>query len=95
MYTEYRRVMNQIIYVVFCFLMVLATLSLVAYMQFRGIQETQKNREVGKVNQYYNRVVACLASETPIKRTAEYVKYCYAQAEKATGITGERYGDGR
>lgn len=58
-------------------------------------QATLTNREVGKVNQTYNRVVACLASVSPTRRTPEYTKQCYDLAEKASGVRVERYGDGR
>ena len=60
----------------------------------RQARQTQLNREVGKTNQYYGRLVACLASESPTKRTPEYTKYCYDLVGKQTGISPDRYGDG-
>lgn len=53
------------------------------------------SRTVGRTNQYYNRVVACLASTTPTKRTPEYTRYCYDTVEKELNLSPERYGDGK
>lgn len=60
--------------------------------QMNQAAQTQKNRDVGRTNQFYNRVVACLASESPAKRTPEYTKYCYDTVEQQTGVKADRYG---
>lgn len=86
---------NQMIMLTFCFGMVILTLVFVGSLLNSANKETLKNREVGKVNQLYVRVVACLASVTPTQRTAAYVKECYDRAEVSTGVKAERYGDGR
>lgn len=53
---------------------------------------TLGNRQVGKTNQTYIRATNCFAATSPAQRTPEYVAKCYDKAEKATGITIERYG---
>lgn len=85
---------TQIMFFLFCVGMVLTAFIGVAVLVLNSQEETLKNREVGKTNQYYNRVVACLASVSPTKRTADYVKFCYSEAERDTGIYSKRYGDG-
>lgn len=55
---------------------------------------TNRNNQTGLTNQFYNRATNCFAATTPTKRTPAYVKECYDKAEAATGIKGERYGDG-
>lgn len=86
---------NQVAFVIFCFGMVILALGFVGVLLIDNKRATLANREVGKINQYYNRVTVCLASVSPVQRTPDYVKSCYATAEKQTGITAERYGDGR
>lgn len=89
----YRKLKRELAFIVFCFGMVILALGLVAYLFVDSKNATLANREIGKTNQYYTRVVACLASVNPTKRTPEYVKFCYGEAERATGISAEKYGD--
>lgn len=90
----YRRMKRELAFITFCFGMVILTLVLVGLMLMDNKNATLKNREVGKINQLYTRVTACLASVTPIQRTAPYVKSCYDRAEAETGVKATRYGDG-
>lgn len=53
------------------------------------------NREIGKSNNTYLQTVVCISSETPIKRTPEYVKSCYDKAENSNSITINRFGGGK
>lgn len=56
---------------------------------------TLGNRNIGKVNQTYNRATNCFAATSPAKRTPEHVKECYDKAELATGTKVDRYGDAK
>lgn len=53
---------------------------------------TDRNYQTGLTNQFYNRLVACLASESPAVRTPEYTEHCYDLVESQTGVKAERYG---
>lgn len=78
---------------IFAISMVLGALTLVLFMQINNRKELLINRQNGLVNQGYNRATNCFAATTPTKRTPEYVKECYDKAEKAAGVTIDRYGD--
>lgn len=56
---------------------------------------TEKNRGVGLSNNTYLRIMTCIASVSPTKRTPEYTKSCYETAEGQTGVHVTRFGDGR
>lgn len=56
-----------------------------------SIKATLKNRENGLVNQFYARATNCFAAVNPTQRTPEHVKWCYDEAQKATGYDGRRY----
>lgn len=75
--------------------MVLGVFAISIALQINNRHELLTNRENGLVNQYYNRATNCFAATSPTKRTPEYVKECYDQAEKATGVKAERYGDAK
>jgi hypothetical protein len=55
---------------------------------------TEKNRGIGLQNNTYNRIMVCIASVTPAERTPAYVKQCYDEAEKQTGVKVTRFGHG-
>lgn len=80
---------------VFSMVMILGAFSLIATLLTVGYQATLTNRQVGLTNQTYSRIVACLASQSPTKRTPEYTKSCYEAAIKKTGIDVDRFGDGK
>lgn len=61
----------------------------------RNREATERNRQLGLVNQAYNRASNCFAATSPTKRTPDHVKECYRLAEEATGVKIERYGDGK
>ena len=54
----------------------------------------EKNREIGRQNNTYLRVMTCIASVSPTERSPAYVTHCYNQAEHQTGVKITRYGDG-
>lgn len=60
--------------------------------QMNQTRRVDRNYATGKEVEYYTRIVACLASESPAKRTPEYTKHCYDEVEKQTGVKGDRYG---
>ena len=53
------------------------------------------NRQVGLKNQTYQAASLCLFSVPYSQRTPDYIKGCYAQAERMTGQTIERFGDAK
>jgi hypothetical protein len=53
------------------------------------------SRNEGLTSQAYNRVITCIISVEPNRRTQDYVKLCYETAERATGKDIEHFGDGR
>lgn len=95
MVDQQRHLRETILFLACTFATVILSVGLVSWLLIGNRNETLKNREVGKTNQLYTRVVACLASVTPIERTPDYVKKCYDRAEESVGIQAERYGDGR
>lgn len=57
----------------------------------RNQRLTNRNNNTGLTNQFYTRATNCFAAVTPTQRTPEHVKWCYDEAERATGVKGERY----
>lgn len=53
------------------------------------------NRKIGQENRTYLHANACVISVSPTTRTPQYVKACYDQAEKETGVSVERYGNAK
>lgn len=76
------------------FVMALVLLALFMLMLDNRTQ-TLKNRQVGKTNQAYSRTIVCISSSSPDRRTPQYVKSCYDEAERSTRVKIERYGDGK
>ncbi len=56
------------------------------------VEETITNNS--KTNRAKLDVGLCIFSVSPTRRTPEYVKSCYDQIEKETGIKVQRFGDG-
>lgn len=95
--TKYRESVPVVLFIT-AISMVLGAFAISIALQINNRHELLVNRQNGLINQYYNRATNCFAATSPTKRTPEYVKECYAQAEKASGVDPniiERYGDGK
>lgn len=68
---------------------------LFVYTAFTSVvTQGQRNYEATLRSQTYTRATNCFVAVPAAKRTAEYIKSCYEQAEKATGKVIDHYGDG-
>lgn len=56
---------------------------------------TDRNYKLGIQNNTYLRTMVCISSVSPTKRTPDYVKLCYAQAEEHNRTSVEHFGDGK
>jgi hypothetical protein len=56
---------------------------------------TLRSQDITIENNTYNRIMTCIASVTPTERTADYVKFCYEEAEKHNDVTVTRFGNGK
>ena len=74
--------------ILLCFSITMMAIASLFYVQFM-------NHKTGVSNNTYLRLNACIVSVPPQRRTPEYVKSCYDIAEKDTGATIDRYGDGK
>ena len=54
-----------------------------------------ESRNISRENQTYLHANSCVVSVSPTRRTPEYVKACYDQAEAHTGLEVTRYGDSK
>lgn len=75
-------------------IMLVFTLFFIVIQGNNNQDRTDRNFTLGKENNTYLRTMVCIASVSPTKRTPDYVKLCYLEAEKHNDTQVERFGDG-
>lgn len=66
------------------------------WMTARGLHlATERNHKLSIENNTYLRVMNCVTSVSPTRRTPDYVKLCYSEAERHNQVKVDKFGDGR
>lgn len=90
-----KKINNNVLLAAIPFLVVLAGIFIIYTAVISNTNDQTNNHGTGIENNTYLRVMTCIASVNPTKRTPDYVKLCYAEAEKHNGIEVTRFGDGK
>lgn len=81
--------------IILAFLIIGAGVLSIIFLNLRTSNKTDRNASIGAQNNTYVRVIACVSSVSPSRRTPEYVQSCYNQAETTNHTRITRYGDGQ